>query len=67
MKLAAKGEAGAAFKITEKEHTFHDIPNTKFVANAEAELGLKRTSVFVSGGKDAVYGNTVGAGVRVNF
>ena len=67
MKFAARGEAGAGFKITEKEHSFHDIPNAKFVANAEAELGLNRTSVFVSGGKDAVYGNNVGAGVRVQF
>lgn len=67
MRLSAKAEAGAAFKITEKEHTFHDIPGAKFVANGEIEAGLNRTSVFVSGGRDAVMGNNVGAGVRVNF
>ena len=67
VKVAAKGEAGAAFKITEKEHSYHDIPGAKFVVNGEAEVGLHRTSLFVSGGKDAVYGNNIGAGVRVDF
>ncbi len=67
MRVAAKAEAGAAFKITEKEHTFHDISSTKFVANAEVEAGMNRTSVFVSGGNDAVMGANVGAGVRVKF
>ena len=67
MKVAAKAEAGPAIGFTEKEDVAHAFKKTQFVANAELEAGLNRTSVFVSGGKDAVYGNNIGAGVRVQF
>lgn len=67
MRVALQGEAGGAVKITEKEHTFHDIPSAKFVYNAEGEFGINQVSGFVGATKDAAAGNGVYGGVRVRF
>ncbi len=67
MKVAVQGEAGPAFKITEKEHTFHDIPKAKFVYNAEGEFGINQVSGFVGATKDAAAGQGVYGGVRFKF
>lgn len=67
MRVAVQGEAGVAAKITEKEHTFHDIPSAKFVYNAEGEFGVNQVSGFVGATKDAATGNGVYGGVRFRF
>ena len=67
MRVAAKAEAGPAFGFTEKEDRFHDFQKVRFVADGELEAGMNKVSLFVKGGKDAVCGNNIGGGIRVNL
>jgi len=67
VKLGAKGEVGGAMPFNFKSETLKKVESPKFVANAEVEAGYKNVSAFVNGGKDAILGNNIGGGVRINF
>lgn len=66
-RIGAKAEVGGAEPLNFKTHTRKSAGDPVVIANGEVEAGYKNISGFVTGGKDAIMGANVGAGVRVTF
>ncbi|MCM1266192.1 MAG: hypothetical protein NC200_08345 [Candidatus Gastranaerophilales bacterium] len=66
-KIGAKAEVGGALPLNYRTHTRKAVQSPTVIANGEIEAGYKNISGFVTGGRDAMMGNNIGAGVRVKF
>lgn len=66
-RIGAKAEVGGALPLNYKTHTRKSVQSPTVIANGEIEAGYKNITGFVTGGRDAVMGNNIGAGVRVKF